>query len=100
MSIGQDALEAGYRLWSMAQKDTHQGRHVAHFLLGLYNGQLFPFDLTRLRGLDRQPLDDCMAVLCHCSTYSRLIQKFLDVPNAEFDALAIELGLWRKPSLR
>jgi len=44
-----DSLEA---LWLMARQD-HGGAIVAaRFLLGLYNGARFPFDLTELRRLD------------------------------------------------
>lgn len=45
-------LEALLRLWQLAQGD-HGGSNVAaKLLLGLYNGQRFPFDLTELRRLD------------------------------------------------
>lgn len=93
MNNENSPTEAGYRLWAMAQKDTHQGRDVAHFLFGLHNGERFPFDLTRLRGLDMGPLDDCMTVLRHCSACNRWIDEFLNIPFAEFDALATEIGL-------
>lgn len=87
-----DPVDAGHRLWAMAQKDTHQGTHAARFLLGLYNGQLFPFDLTRLRGVDAQVLEDCLVVLKHASYTNRCIEDILDVPFADFDALIKERG--------
>ena len=63
----ESALESGVpalqRLAEVAQKDTGQAVTVRRFLLGLYNGHCFPFDLTRLRGLDRDLYDDCMAVI-------------------------------------
>lgn len=57
---GEAALR---RLFPVAQGDTGQSGVVARFLLGLYNGRRFPFDLTELRRLDAELLDDCLAVL-------------------------------------
>ena len=61
------AREAGVtaiqRLYPVARRDTGQSRVVARFLLGLYNGTRFPFDLTDLRLLDNALFEDCMAVL-------------------------------------
>jgi len=57
---GEAALR---RLLPIAQSDTGQSSIVARFLLNLYNGQRFPFDLRYLRGLDYEPFDDCIAVL-------------------------------------
>ncbi|WP_444543042.1 DUF7673 family protein [Methylomonas koyamae] len=47
----------------MAERDSGQANTVRSFLLGLYNGYRFPFNLTRLRGLDKALFDDCIAVL-------------------------------------
>ncbi|WP_273209029.1 DUF7673 family protein [Marinobacter subterrani] len=57
---GQAAL---FRLLPIALSDTGQSSVIARFLLGLYNGRRFPFDLTDLRRLDRELLLDCLAVL-------------------------------------
>lgn len=57
---GLPALE---RLAQVAQRDSGQARIVGLFLLALYNGPAFPFDLTQLRGLDAELFRDCMAVL-------------------------------------
>lgn len=51
------------RLWQVAQRDTGQSRVCARLLLGLYNGQRFPFDLTDLRLLDQTLLEDALAVM-------------------------------------
>lgn len=63
----QAALEAGVpalgRLAKIAGGDTGQASKVRRFLLGLYNGPHFPFDLTELRGLDKQLFEDSMTVL-------------------------------------
>lgn len=57
---GQAAL---VRLLEIARRDSGQPRIVAKFLLGLYNGGRFPFDLVTLRCLDRDIFNDCLAVL-------------------------------------
>lgn len=61
------AIEAGkpalLRLANIATGDTGQAGTVRRFLLGLYNGHRWPFDLTTLRGLDKDLFDDCIAVL-------------------------------------
>ncbi|OAI28472.1 MULTISPECIES: DUF7673 family protein [Methylomonas] len=63
----QAATEAGIpaliRLAEVADRDTGQANTVRCFLLGLYNGYHFPFNLVRLRGLDKVLFDDCVAVL-------------------------------------
>ncbi|WP_064041159.1 DUF7673 family protein [Methylomonas koyamae] len=63
----QAATEAGIpalmRLADVAERDSGQANTVRCFLLGLYNGYRFPFNLVRLRGLDKALFDDCMAVL-------------------------------------
>ena len=50
-------------LWNAAQSDTGQAGVVARFLLGLYNGQRFRFDLTDLRRLDGRLFIACLNVL-------------------------------------
>lgn len=57
---GEAALR---RLFDVATSDTGQAGVVAAFLLGLYNGSRFRFDLTELRRLDWALHDDCLAVL-------------------------------------
>jgi len=63
----QAVIEAGIpalmRLADIAERDSGQACTVRSFLLGLYNGYRFPFNLTRLRGLDKALFDDCAAVL-------------------------------------
>lgn len=56
-------IEALHRLIAVAQRDTGQSKKCGRFLLGCYNGQAWPFDLTDLRGLDSSLFEDCMAVL-------------------------------------
>jgi hypothetical protein len=58
-----DGVQALKRLLPIARSDTGQSSVVARFLLNLYNGDRFPFDMTDFRRLDFQVFDDCMAVL-------------------------------------
>lgn len=51
------------RLLEVAQSDTNQSGVVALFLLGLYNGGDFKFNMTELRRLDHNPFEDCLTLL-------------------------------------
>jgi len=51
------------RLLRIARGNSGQCRVVAEFLLSLYNGNRFKFDLTDFRCLDREIFDDCLEVL-------------------------------------
>lgn len=57
---GLPALE---RLVRVAERDTGQSETVRLFLLGLYNGYAFPFNLVKFRSLDKSLFDDCLLVL-------------------------------------
>lgn len=61
--IRADGVDALTRLLKVARGHSGQCRYIASFLLGLYNGRRFPFDLTDLRCLDYELFDDCMTVL-------------------------------------
>ena len=59
-------FDALIRLWNVTQRHdscTSGARRAALVLLGLYNGPRFPFDLTDLRGLDSQSVEDALAVI-------------------------------------
>jgi hypothetical protein len=62
-AITEAGIPALVRLAKIAEGDTGQAATVRRFLLGLYNGYRFPFNLITLRGLDKALFDDCMAVL-------------------------------------
>ena len=57
---GVQALD---RLIRIAQGDTGQSQVVGGFLLSLYNGDDYRFDLTALRTLDALIFEDCISVL-------------------------------------
>jgi len=86
---GVDALG---RLVHIAQGDTGQSGTVARFLLGLYNGRAFPFDLTGLRGIDRDLHDDCMAVLIMDRRPRREVHRYIEDGGAVFADLAARWG--------
>lgn len=51
------------RLVSIALRDSGQSRVLGRFLLGVYNGEDFPFELSDLRRLDLPLFEDCLKVL-------------------------------------
>lgn len=60
VTAGTQAL---HRLVPIALRSSGQSRVLGRFLLGLYNGEDFPFDLTDLRCLDLSLFEDCLKVL-------------------------------------
>lgn len=56
-------VPALHRLVDVAKRDTGQSETIRAFLLGLYNGYTFPFNLVSLRSIDKALFDDCMVVL-------------------------------------
>ena len=58
-----DTAAALVHLWRMAQKHSSSEKAAARFLLGLYNGYRFQFDLTDFRLFDCANFKRCMLVL-------------------------------------
>ena len=85
-------VEALHRLWPIAQSDTGQSSVVARFLLSLYNGDRFPFDLTDFRRLDIALFDDCMAVLAMDFSPEKEVHKYFDNGGERFERLADDWG--------
>lgn len=91
--IEERGFEALQRLYITACSDTGQSRKVASLLLGLYNGDRFPFDLTDLRGLDDALFEDCMAVLRMDGRICRQeVHDYFEKGSTKFERLASE---WR-----
>ncbi|EPJ9701485.1 TPA: DUF7673 family protein [Pseudomonas aeruginosa] len=80
-AIRTAGIEALQRLVPVAQRDSGQSGVIGRFLLGLYNGQSFPFDLTELRRLDLGLFDDCLAVLRLDNTPEQEVHTYL--PNGD-----------------
>lgn len=59
----KNGLPALQRLVEVARCDTGQSQVCGRFLLGLYNGYAFPFNLIDLRRLDESLWNDCISVL-------------------------------------
>lgn len=89
-------LEALVRLWRIANRDTGQSRRVAAFLLGLYNGPRFKFDLTDCRGVDTEILRDMLTVLVMDSRpwaeVHELLAQALPGERVDFERLAADWG--------
>jgi hypothetical protein len=58
-----ETAQALVHLWRMAQGYSSSEKAAARFLLGLYNGYRFKFDLTDFRLFDRGNFNRCMLVL-------------------------------------
>lgn len=90
--VRADGEAALRRLLPVAQGDTGQSGVVARFLLGLYNGRRFAFDLTDLRRLDAGLLDDCLAVLRMDATPLKEVHEYFPDGGRIFEALAAIWG--------
>lgn len=85
LRVGVEALR---RLMRVAQSDTGQSRRVAGFLLCLFNGSRFPYDITDMRGLDLQLFDDCVAVLKMDYSPEQEVHKYFPDGGELFERLA------------
>lgn len=86
-----EGLPALKRLFEIAHNDTGQAVKVRLFLLGLFNGESFPFDLTMLRGLDVDLKLDCFRVLAlDCFATQKEVHQYYDEMPKTFKAWAIE----------
>ena len=76
-------------LWDVANRDSGQCRVIAAFLLGLYNGARFPFDLTDLRCVDSALYEHCGAVLhMDARVCEQEIHLYFEDGGAKFEQLA------------
>lgn len=91
-AVQASGLPALSRLVAIAQRDTGQSRIVGHFLLGLYNGPEYPFDLTDLRALDQEIHNDCLAVLMMDWSPEREVHELIDDGQRIWAELARRLG--------
>jgi hypothetical protein len=99
-SIELEGEAALRRLFKIAEGDSGQCRHIARFLLGLYNGHRFPFDLTRLRGIDAELFDDCIAVLKMDSQPRQEVHCYFEGGGRKFEQLAKDWDVLDVAALR
>jgi hypothetical protein len=85
--LGQPALA---RLYRVACGDSGQCRYIARFLLGLYNGTRFPFDLSNFRAIDRELFDDCMLVMNMDASAMQSVHEYIEDGGRKFEELAVD----------
>ncbi len=90
--LRDEAIEAGVpalrSLLAVARSDTGQSRVIASFLLGLYNGYRFKFDLTDFRAIDTELFEKCMLVLRMDSQPMQEVHKYFTNGGEIFEQLA------------
>lgn len=91
--IRVDGEKALRRLFVVANGHSGQCKHIAAFLLGLYHGGRFRFDLTDLRCIDSELFDDCMAVLRMDSQPLREVHQYFENGGQRFEDMAIKWGI-------
>lgn len=77
-SVREAGVEALHRLLKVAQGVTGQSGVAARFLLGLYNGPDFKFDLTDLRYMDSTLVEDCLALLRMDSNPEQEVHQYIE----------------------
>lgn len=96
-TVAAEGLESLYKLYEAAQGDTGQCRVVARFLVGLYNGQRFPFDLTDLRTIDDALFEHCMRLLrMDARQCKQEVHTYFDNGSARWERLISDWGLASK----
>jgi len=87
---GEAALR---RLFDVANGHSGQCEIIAKFLLGCYNGDRFPFDLTDFRAIDSALFDDCLAVLKMDAAPQREVHTFFPNGGKMFEKLVKDWGI-------
>ncbi|WP_025573878.1 DUF7673 family protein [Ralstonia thomasii] len=90
-----DGLDSLKRLFDLANGSSGQCRHVARFLLGLYNGTRFPFDLTDFRCVDASIFEDMMRVLRMDSRPRAEVHTYFPRGGERFEQLAQDWNLYK-----
>lgn len=86
----EDGLPALLRVIDIGLEYSGQSRICGRFLLGLFNGGDFPFDLTTLRGLDDDLADDCLEALRMDSRAVGEVHSLVPNGQAIFDQLLVK----------
>src|SRR5688500_4002932 len=80
------------RLLTIAHGHSHQPKYAPHFLLCLYNGYRFKFDLTDFRSVDAEIFNDCMQVLKMDRTPMQEVHNYFENGGEIFEKLASDWG--------
>lgn len=84
----EEGAAALQRLMVVAQHDSGQCRHIAGFLLGLYNSRRFKFELTDFRAIDKNLFDDCLCVLMMDRQPKQNVDMYFENGDIVFEQLA------------
>lgn len=88
----QQGLSALQRLLDLAHANSGQPRIVARFLMSLYEGERFPFDLTDFRCLDSEIFADCLTVLKLDISKSQKVHRYIKDGEEIWERLAQRWG--------
>jgi hypothetical protein len=91
--VHREGIAALTRLFEVAHGHSGQCRTVAAFLLGCYNGQRFPFDLSDFRAIDYKLFDDCIAVLKMDAQPKQEVHTYFPHGSSKFEQLAKDWGI-------
>lgn len=87
-----EGILALQRLLEVAHRGTGQSCIAARFLLSLYNGERFPFDLTDFRCLDTEIFKDCLVVLLMGNQPQREVHAYFRDGQKIWEAMAVTWG--------
>jgi hypothetical protein len=93
LTVRHQGAKALRRLLPVAQRDTGQSSVIARFLLNLYNGKRFPFDLTDFRRLDQSLFDDCLTVLQMDFAREKEVHEYFENGNQIWEKLAFDWNM-------
>ena len=92
--------QAVKRLFAAAQRGSAQSGSIARFLLALYEGKRFPFDLTELRSVHHELFSDCLTVLRMDVNTRQEIHSMVDGGGKAFEQLAEKWAVLDVTALR
>lgn len=90
--LHDEAYEAAWRLWRLAEGKSGGGEVAADVLLGTYNGTNFPFDMSQLMRLDHGFFSDSMTVMMYFLYRQRNIRDHMGITADDFMRLAARYG--------
>lgn len=88
-----DMLDASNRLWRLANQDTIEGKIVAKFLLAVYDGNRFPFNLNNFKLLSSKVYDDCILILHLDKSRFMNICSYFEILPDEIESLSGGLAI-------